>query len=43
MLRAHDVFAVDDGERGCVQEVQHEIVTSDSPPIRQQARSVLFA
>ena len=43
MLEAHDVFAIDEGERGQVREVQHEIVTGDSPPIRQPVRRIPFA
>ena len=43
VLEAHDVFAIDEGERGEVREVQHEIVTGDSPPIRQLVRRIPFA
>ena len=43
VLEAHDVFAIDEGERGEVREVQHEIVTGDSPPIRQPVRRIPFA
>ena len=43
VLGAHDVFAVDEGELGEVREVQHGIVTGDSPPIRQPVRRVPFA
>ena len=43
MLGAHDVFAVDEGVLGEVREVQHGIVTGDSPPIRQPVRRVPFA
>ena len=46
MLGGHDVFAdvgLAVGERRCVQEVQHEIITSDIPPIRQQAQRIPFA
>ena len=43
VLEAEDVFAIDEGERGEVREVQHDIVTGDSPPIRQQVRRVPFA
>lgn len=43
VLGAHDVFAIDEGERGEVKEVQHGIVTGDSPPIRQPVRRVPFA
>ena len=43
VLEAHDVFAVEKGERGEVKEVCHEIATGDSPPIRQQVRRVPFA
>ena len=41
VLEAHDVFAIDEGERGEVREVQHEIVTDDSP-IRQQVCRISF-
>ena len=34
---------MDEGERGEVREVQHKIVTGDTPPVRQQARRVPFA
>ena len=40
VLEAHDVFAIDEGERGEVREVQHEIVTGDSFPIRQPVREI---
>ena len=43
VLGAHDVFAVDEGELGEVREVQHGIVTGDSPPIRQPVRRIPFA
>ena len=43
VLEAHDVFAVEKGERGEVKEVCHEIAAGDSPPIRQQVRRVPFA
>ena len=43
MLEAHDVFALDEGERGEVREVQHEVETGDSPPIRQPVRRIPFA
>ena len=43
MLEAHDVFAIDEGECGEVREVQPEIVTGDSPSIRQLVRRILFA
>lgn len=43
VLGAHDLFALEEGERGEVIEVQHEINTGDSPPIRQQVRRVPFA
>ena len=43
VLRAHDVFAVDDGERGEVKKAQHGIDTGDSTPIRQAPRRVPFA
>jgi hypothetical protein len=41
VLEAHDMFAIDEGERGEVREVQHEIVTGDSPPIRAGATSAI--
>ena len=43
VLEAHDVFALDEGERGEVREVQHEVETGDSPSIRQLVRRVPFA
>ena len=36
-------FALDEGERGEVREVQHEVETGDSSPIRQPVRRVPFA
>ena len=43
VLRAHDVFAVDDDERGEVKDVQHGIDPGGSTPIRQAPRRVPFA
>ena len=43
VLEDHDVFAIDEGEHGEVREVQHEIVTGDSPPIRQPVCRIPFA
>ena len=43
MLLAHDVFAVEDGEKGEVEEVHHHIDTGDSRPIREGPRRVPFA
>ena len=43
VLEAHDVCAVEKGERGEVKEVCHEIAAGDNPPIRQQVRRVPFA
>ena len=43
VLEAHDVVAIDEGEHGEVREVQHEIVTGDTPPIRQPVRRIPFA
>ena len=43
VLESHDVFAIEEGERGLVKDVKHEIDTGDSPPIRQPARRVPFA
>ena len=43
VLEAHDVFAMNEGERGEVREVHHKVETGDTPPIRQAARWVPFA
>ncbi len=42
VLEAHDVLAVNEGERGEVRDVKHDIMTGDSPPIRQQVHRVSF-
>ena len=41
VLDDHDVFSVEDSALGKVREVQHKIVTGDTPPIRQQMCRVL--
>ena len=38
VLQAHDVFALDDMERGETKGVEHVIEIGDHPPIRQAAR-----
>ena len=43
VLQAHDVFALDDMERGKTKEVEHVIETGNHPPIRQAAQRVPFA
>ena len=43
VLESHDVFAIEEGERGLVKDVKHEVDTGDSPPIRQPARRIPFA
>ena len=43
LLEAHDVFAVEKGERDEVKEVCHDIAAGGSPPIRQQVWQVPFA
>ena len=37
------MLALEEGEHGGVKEVQNEIVTGDSPPVRQPVRRVIFA
>ena len=39
----HEVFALDDREMGEVIDIEHQIHTGDSPPIRQLPRRVPFA
>jgi len=41
VLGAHDVFSVEDGEKG--HSYEDEIITGDSLPVKQQARRVSFA
>ena len=43
VLLAHDVFAVEDDERGEVEEVHYKIDTGESAPFRQAPRRVPFA
>lgn len=43
MLETHDVFATEEGERGEVREVKHEIVTGGSPSVREPICRVPFA
>ena len=43
VLKAHDIFALDDNERGETKGVEHVIETGDHQPIRQAARRVPFA
>ena len=43
VLGSHDVFAVDESERGEVRDVCHKVETGDSPPVRQAVRRVPFA
>ena len=43
VLQHHEVFAIEDNERGEVVDIEHRIDTSDSPPIRQIPRRVPFA
>lgn len=40
VLEFHDVFAVEDEERGEVEGVEHVIETGDTPPVRQLPRRV---
>ena len=37
-----DVFALDDTDLGCTSHMQHEIDTSDHPPMKQHFRRVPF-
>ena len=43
VLKAHDVFALSELERGEVEGIRHEIDTGESPPIRQPSRRVPFS
>ena len=43
VLGSHDVFAVEESERGEVRDVCHKVETGDSPPVRQAVRRVPFA
>ena len=43
VVESHDVFAVDEGDRGEVKDVQHEVDTGDSAPVRQAPRRAPFA
>ena len=43
VLKAHDIFALDDMEQGETKGVEHVIETGDHQPIRQAARRVPFA
>ena len=38
-----DVFAMDNFELGCTEEVMHSIDTGDQPPVRQLPRRIPFA
>ena len=43
VLQHHEVFAIEDNERGEVVDIEHRIDTSYNPPIRQIPRRVPFA